>query len=136
MRQVRRDQREGRDVTFEECLLHHVLSVVEPGETISYGDLIARLGCSGLPTGGVGRALMPFREDPLPLEPRGELRCWMGDRVWDEDYEGGWVKTALLIARRGELAYGDEITNQDEGPRVLQAGCGTGKNERRRRWVN
>lgn len=88
-----------------------VLAVIAPGESCTYVDLIERLKAAGLPTAGVGVVLTPFTEPggldrnwllrpERERQQRGELRCWMGERHWDAEVEGGWIATTLMIARR------------------------------------
>lgn len=95
------------------CTLDSVLSVIRPGETVNYVELIARLKNANLPTAGVGMVMRPFTEPtgtpdnwlsykPEDRQQHGELRCWRGNRFWDDENAGTWSAGSLQIARKPE----------------------------------
>jgi len=73
-------------------------SVVAPGESCSYSDLLERLHRAEREPRGV--SLLLESEAPDRRGSGNEFIVWMRDRFWDAEVVGGWSEEDLWIARR------------------------------------
>jgi hypothetical protein len=87
--------------------LEDLIAVVDPGETVMYGDIPARLRALGRPTDGIGGVVES-------VAFRGYTGAWRGSEVisWREPYfdtevEGDWTEGTMYVTRRGAPDDGD-----------------------------
>lgn len=83
-----------------------ILTVIGPGEILTYAELLERMHDAELDTVAIGGIMSSHRK----LFCRSEIVTWQ-EPLWDEEGEGGWVFGTLYVKRRPRSA--DEITELD-----------------------
>jgi hypothetical protein len=88
------------DGTRKGATLDDLLAVVEPGETVAYADIPARLSRLGRPSAGIGVVCQE-------IAFRGYTQAWRGSEIvsWREPYfdrevEGDWTEGTMYVTRR------------------------------------
>lgn len=80
----------------DSCTLDDILAVLNPGEQITYADMIERVKQAGRPTRGIGVVLAPFSTRKRHSE---EIATWR-EPYFDDEVEGAWTDGTLYVARK------------------------------------